>query len=162
MIWHEYKYLPWIIDPFPGHTHSKDQRVNPLDSKSHWLNTFHKYFPPYRGQIKQRRMRCISFKFNHGTPSLVCYMCRMCVRTQHADVGACVCLCISCPLLAGEGKWLGALPAKSQCFSRKTNDIVPGADTSFTAKSLPAGLKFQPCKGSRSGAGALTKDDIGL
>lgn len=39
------------------------------------------------------------------------------------------------------------------------------ADTSFAAKSLPAGLKFQPCRESRSGAersGGPTKDDIGL
>lgn len=63
-------------------------------------------------------------------------------------------------------------PAKNlQRFSRKTIGVAPAADTSFAAKSLPAGLKFQPCteSRSRSGAGAEqersggpTKDDIGL
>lgn len=45
MIWHKYKYFSWVIDLFPGHIHSNIKRGNPLDSKSHWLNTFQKYFP---------------------------------------------------------------------------------------------------------------------
>lgn len=61
-------------------------------------------------------------------------------------------------------------PAKNlQRFSRKTIGVAPAADTSSAAKSLPAGLKFQPCTESRSGAaaepersGGPTKDDIGL
>lgn len=153
IIWHEHKYFPRVIDPFPGHTHSKIKRVYPLDSKSHWLNTFQKYFPSIsRADLAKAYEMC--FIMLYKCPLCVC---KCSVRENTVCLCMCmpasVCLCVRCTFLAGEGKWRGALPAESQCFSRKTNGIVPGADTSFTAKSLPAGLKFQPCKESRSGVG---------
>lgn len=142
------------------HTHSKIKRVYPLDSKSLWLNTFQKYFPSiFRADLAKAYEMCF-IKLYHEIQSPVCEcMCVLYVIIQYVyTVGSmCMCVyalyCISHTYLAGELKRCGLFPTKSQCFSRKTNGIVPGADTSFTAKSLPAGLKFQPCKASRSGAG---------
>lgn len=161
IIWHKYKYFPWVIDPFPGHTHSKIKRVYPLDSKSHWLNTFQKYFPSiFRADLAKAYEMCF-IKLNYEIQSSVCHCACVCVLYVGIQYAYVWCMHASCSVyvlymcthLAGELKWCCLLPAKSQRFSRKTNGIVPGADTSFSAKSLPAGLKFQSCKASRSGAG---------